>query len=120
MNNDSIYKNCRKFLDCGMKLRTEQMLGLPNTTLEDELNLLKLNCEINPTVAWSSIFQPYRGTELGEYCVQEGLYEGNNDDMSEAFFKESVLNFTPERKKEIIFRVTGMPNANIVNKMLYS
>ena len=102
MNNDSIYKNCRKFLDCGMKLRTEQMLGLPNTTLEDELNLLKLNCEINPTIAWSSIFQPYRGTELGEYCVQEGLYNGNNEDISEAFFKESVLNFPEERKKEII------------------
>jgi radical SAM superfamily enzyme YgiQ (UPF0313 family) len=102
MKNETIYTNCRKLLVSGIKLRTEQMLGLPNTTLEDELKLLKFNCEIKPTIAWSSIFQPYRGTELGEYCVQNGLYEGNNEDVSESFFKESVLKYSSERKEEII------------------
>lgn len=102
MKNETIYSNCRKLLDSGIKLRTEQMLGLPNTTFEDELKLLKFNCEIKPTIAWSSIFQPYRGTELGEYCVQNGLYDGNNEDVSDTFFKETVLNYSPERKNEIV------------------
>lgn len=101
MNNQTIIDNCKKILDMGMGLRTEQMLGLPNTTLEDELNLLKMNCEIKPTIAWSSIFQPYRGTALGEYCVTNNLYEGDNTDVEESFFKTTVLKYTPERKKEI-------------------
>ena len=101
MKNDVIYHNCKKILNSGMGLRTEQMLGLPNTTLEDELLLLKLNCEIRPTIAWTSIFQPYRGTALGEYCVRNNLYEGNNEDVAASFFKESVLNYSPERKEEI-------------------
>jgi radical SAM superfamily enzyme YgiQ (UPF0313 family) len=102
MKNETIFKNCRKLLDAGIKLRTEQMLGLPLTTLEDELDLLKLNCMIKPTIAWSSIFQPYRGTELGEYCVQNNLYEGNNEDVADSFFKNSVLNYPEERKREIV------------------
>jgi len=102
MKNKTIINNSKALLSAGVKLRTEQMLGLPNTTLEDELNLLKMNCEINPTIAWTSIFQPYRGTELGEYCVTNGLYEGNNEDVADSFFKTTVLNYPDERKREIV------------------
>jgi radical SAM superfamily enzyme YgiQ (UPF0313 family) len=101
MSNVKIIENCKKLLDAGIKLRTEQMLGLPNTTLEDELDLLWLNCKINPTIAWTSIFQPYRGTELGEYCVNNNLYSGNNEDVADSFFKTTVLNYTDERKEQI-------------------
>ena len=102
MKNDVIINNCKNLLSGGIKLRTEQMLGLPNTTFEDELNLLKMNCEINPTIAWTSIFQPYRGTELGEYCVNNNLYDGNNEDVDESFFTNTVLNYSEERKREIV------------------
>ena len=101
MKNEQILNNCKKLSNNGVKLRTEQMLGLPNTTIEDELNLLKFNCEINPTFAWSSIFQPYRGTELGKYCVNNNLYVGDNTDFGETFFNETVLNYSQERKDEI-------------------
>lgn len=101
MSNEKIISNCKKLLNAGITLRTEQMLGLPNTTFEDELNLLKMNCEINPTIAWTSIFQPYRGTELGEYCVNNNLYEGNNEDVAESFFNTTVLKFPEERKEQI-------------------
>lgn len=102
MSNEKILNNCKKLTDNGIKLRTEQMLGLPNTTFEDELNLLKMNCEIRPTIAWTSIFQPYRGTELGEYCVNNGLYNGNNEDVDKSFFTNTVLNYSEERKREIV------------------
>jgi radical SAM superfamily enzyme YgiQ (UPF0313 family) len=102
MKNNVIIHNCKNLLSGGVKLRTEQMLGLPNTTFEDELNLLKMNCEINPTIAWTSIFQPYRGTELGEYCVNNNLYSGNNEDVDASFFTNTVLNYSEERKREIV------------------
>jgi radical SAM superfamily enzyme YgiQ (UPF0313 family) len=102
MKNNIVINNCKNLLSGGVKLRTEQMLGLPNTTFEDELNLLKMNCEINPTIAWTSIFQPYRGTELGEYCVNNNLYSGNNEDVDASFFTNTVLNYSEERKREIV------------------
>jgi radical SAM superfamily enzyme YgiQ (UPF0313 family) len=102
MSNKKILENCKKLTDNGIKLRTEQMLGLPNTTFEDELKLLEMNCQINPTIAWASIFQPYRGTVLGEYCVNNGLYSGNNEDVDESFFTNTILNYPEERKYEIV------------------
>lgn len=102
ISNKVILENCKMILDYGIALRTEQMLGLPETTFEDEIELLKMNCEIKPTFAWTSIYQPYRGTELGEYCVQKGYYKGNNDDVGESFFSYSVMEcFDGKRHKQI-------------------
>ena len=93
----------------GYKVRTEQMLGLPcgatgeetPVNLEADLKTLDLNVRLReqtglPTMAWASIFAPYRGTIIGEYCNQHGFYEGGGNDVPETFFKRSVLNF-PKR-----------------------
>lgn len=85
----------------GLQLRTEQMLGLPDTTTEDELKLLEWNVNIRPTIAWASIYQPYLGTPLGEYCVKQGYYSGDNSDVSGDFFNDTVLNFDAKRKAQI-------------------
>jgi radical SAM superfamily enzyme YgiQ (UPF0313 family) len=85
----------------GLQLRTEQMIGLPETTKEDDLKLLKWNVDINPTIAWASIYQPYLGTPLGEYCVKQGYYSGDNSDIAGDFFNGSALNFDITRKAEI-------------------
>jgi len=80
-----------------LRLRTEQMLGLPNTSIEDELEMLKFNIEIQPDIAWTSIFAPYLGTNLGDWCKSNNWYDGTNDDLSESFFSNTRLNFDKER-----------------------
>ncbi len=90
----------------GFMVRTEQMLGLPTgaTTkktrinLEADLETLELNVRLReatnlPTMAWASIFAPYRGTRIGSYCLRHGFYAGRNNDVPETFFERSVLNF---------------------------
>ena len=92
--------------ELGYKVRTEQMLGLPlgatitptKINLEADLETLELNVKLKeqtglPTMAWASIFAPYRGTKIGEYCNEHGFYSGGNDDVPETFFRRSVLNF---------------------------
>jgi radical SAM superfamily enzyme YgiQ (UPF0313 family) len=96
-SNSNILTACNLIKEYGIKLRTEQMLGVPLTTLEDELNLLKLNIQIKPEIAWTSIFSPYLGTYLGDRCKEYGLYSGNNDDLDNSFFSQSHMNFTQER-----------------------
>jgi radical SAM superfamily enzyme YgiQ (UPF0313 family) len=97
MNNKQITAACALIKGSGMKLRTEQMLGVPETSLEDELALLGLNVEIQPDIAWTSMYTPYLGTKLGDYCKERCLYNGNNDDLDDNFFSKSKLNFDPER-----------------------
>jgi len=90
----------------GYKVRTEQMLGLPcgATTkktpinLEADLETLRLNVKLKeqtnlPTMAWASVFAPYRGTVIGNYCKQHGFYDGKGNDTPETFFQKSILNF---------------------------
>lgn len=68
---------------------TTNMVGLPNETLEDSIKGLKLNMRVKPGVAWYSIFQPYPKTELGEYCLREGLVDRLDRDMIKAQFHTS-------------------------------
>uniref|UniRef100_A0A6M3K447 Putative radical SAM superfamily protein n=1 Tax=viral metagenome TaxID=1070528 RepID=A0A6M3K447_9ZZZZ len=99
MTNESIKRSCSMIKESGMKLRTEQMLGLPETSLADELDLLSFNMDLDPEIAWASIYSPYLGTRLGDACKQEGIYEGNNDDLADSFFSSTRLNFDPARKR---------------------
>ena len=99
-SNDDIYNSCKLIKEFNLKLRTEQMLGLPQTTLEDELNLLKMNTEIKPEIAWTSIFTPYLGTTLGDSCKENNLYLNSNDDIEENFFSNSKLLFNSQRVEQ--------------------
>ncbi len=101
MTNEQILQGIEMLRKYNLPFRTQQMLGLPETTFQDDLDLLRLNCQIKPIIAWTSIFSPIRGTPLGEYCVKKGYYDGKNDDIADTLFSHSVLNFSPERKKQI-------------------
>ena len=101
VSDDRLWEKAKLIRESGLAVRTEQMLGIPTSTLEDELRLLELNCFLKPQIAWSSIYQPYRGTWLGEWCIKNGWYQGNNDDIDNTFFKSTRLNFSAERKVEI-------------------
>jgi radical SAM superfamily enzyme YgiQ (UPF0313 family) len=50
------------------RFRVENMIGLPQETLEMLSETIMLNQQIAPTYAWASIFHPYPGTELGDEC----------------------------------------------------
>ena len=106
MDEELIFRVLSHLNGLGYKVRTEQMLGLPcgATTEPTEINLdadlktLELNARLReqtglPTLAWASIFAPYPGTKLGDYCRKHGFYSGDNTDIPETFFEQSVLRF---------------------------
>ncbi len=93
MPDELIYEGCRRIKEAGLLLRTEQMLGTPGCDLNIDLKTLEMNVKIRPDIAWSSVFAPYRGTYLGELCVREGYYRGNNDDLDDSFFARSAMVF---------------------------
>jgi radical SAM superfamily enzyme YgiQ (UPF0313 family) len=52
---------------------TYSILGLPGETLELALETLRLNMRLKPTYAICFIFQPFPGTPLADYALQEGF-----------------------------------------------
>jgi radical SAM superfamily enzyme YgiQ (UPF0313 family) len=54
---------------------TYNMMGLPGERLEDAFKTLGLNIEIGTQCAWTSVFQPFPGTQLADYCLEKGYLE---------------------------------------------
>jgi anaerobic magnesium-protoporphyrin IX monomethyl ester cyclase len=85
----------------GIQLMLQNILGLPHSTIEDDLFTLEMNIKYKPTYAWASIFVPYPGTDLGDMCKTTGLYSGDYSEISDSFFDTSYLNFEPEHKEQL-------------------
>ena len=98
MTKDQIIRASGLVKKAGLKLRIFNMLGLPEGSLKDDLETLKLNILCKPDLGWASIYQPYPRTKLGDLCVQKGIYDGDIDKISETFFEDSVLDIKDKAK----------------------
>jgi len=89
-----------KFLKkAGLRIRTYNILGIPNGSLRDDFETLKFNILLKPDLPYVTIYQPYPGTKLGDWCIQKGLYNGNYDKILESsYFGESPLDI-PDKNK---------------------
>jgi radical SAM superfamily enzyme YgiQ (UPF0313 family) len=70
----------------GIRLRTENMIGIPHETYDTAMETLRLNIECKPDIAWASLYQPYPGTDLGNQCIEEKLFDGDMDELADNFF----------------------------------
>jgi radical SAM superfamily enzyme YgiQ (UPF0313 family) len=98
-------KKVREAVDILKENRVQVMLqniiGLPTATIEDDLFTLETNIQYRPTYSWVSIFQPYPGTDLGDWCRKEGHYKGDYSDITDSFFDTSFLEISPEYKEQL-------------------
>jgi len=75
-------------------LRTyvQNMVGIPDETMEMAIDTVKLNIKCRPDYAWCSIFQPYPRTRLWEYCKKKGYL--SREEFDESYHKKSILNIS--------------------------
>ena len=120
---EDMYEGMRNVVGRGMKVRTEQITGLPYGATEDpspinleaDLSLVELNVDLKkktggPDMAWASTFAPYAGTKLGAYSTQFGHYESfDNHDVPDTFFKSSVLKFPKKWEGLNLEKIKGDP-----------
>ncbi|MCK9565225.1 MAG: B12-binding domain-containing radical SAM protein [Methanothrix sp.] len=85
----------------GIKFMIQNIIGLPTATIEEDLATLEFNIRCYPNYGWVSIFSPYPGTELGDWCKESGWYKGNYSDISDSFFDTSNLEFDEEHKEQL-------------------
>lgn len=84
----------------GIKVMTQCITCLPDTTYEDDFATLELSKKCHPTYAWASIYQPYKGTRLGDYCYAKGIVTGEPG----VFFAGSPLDIPDKKKREKLQR----------------
>lgn len=76
------------------------ILALPGTSFETDLETLRMNQKCRPACCVGSIFSPYPKLRLTEYAIRNGYYspDRNSLGLPATFFGKSVLNF-PEYVK---------------------
>jgi radical SAM superfamily enzyme YgiQ (UPF0313 family) len=91
MSDDLIEEGIRKIQARGLTLRTEQILAVPFSDIETDIETLRFNVSLRPSMAWTSILEPYGGTNMGTIASKFGFWRGTNDDLDESFFDRSIL-----------------------------
>ena len=81
----------------------QNILGLPQAGLKEDIETLDLNIKCRPTLAWSSIFQPYPGTELGDMFPEISI-----DNISESFYDDSVLDISDKKQRLRLQKLFGV------------
>ncbi len=101
--NQEIIEGCKRIKSHGFKLRTYQMIGLPESTIDDDLEMLRWNYMIRSDFARADTYLPLKGTVLGDYCLEKGLWDGSDASFKEmGMDNESVLNYPSEHKKKLL------------------
>lgn len=101
MTDEHVTSAIRLMKKWGIKVMLQNMIGIPSGTIDDDLTTLEFNIKCNPTYSWVSIYQPYPGTVLGDYCVKNGYYTGDYSDLASNFFDTSFLNFSEGYKEQL-------------------
>ncbi len=114
-----------------IKVFSNTILGLPETTLKEDLESLNFTLDCRPFYSGFTVFTPFPGTVLGEYSKQKGYVKGS-DDFAESFpismQAGSMLNTVTDRQREIHRNILVLaPIANlfpwlrkpIVQKLIY-
>jgi len=96
ITDDDIRNTASILRRAGIEFQTTNMMGLPGETLADAMRTLELNIEIGADIAWTSIYQPYPGTELAERALSEGRVDKLPDDERIADAHTSSILRQPE------------------------
>jgi radical SAM superfamily enzyme YgiQ (UPF0313 family) len=101
ISNDEIIKSCRILVDNGIKTFTNIMVGLPQTTIKDDLDSLDVAFKSRTTCVSMTIFTPFPGTVLYEQCVRDGLIpKANTPVFPRSTTDRSLLSCFSEKEKD--------------------
>jgi radical SAM superfamily enzyme YgiQ (UPF0313 family) len=99
IGNDQIVAACRLLSDHGIRILADNMVGLPGTGMETDLETLHLNQRCGVDYALAMIFQPYPRTELGRRAEEMGVFDGDLDRIEESYYLTSPLRHRSPRSR---------------------
>lgn len=102
MRSENIVERLRKIRQYGINTLVNYMLAVPESTLQDDLDTIKLNKEAKVVYPSYTTTVPMEKTELYNYCVERGLIDPSTykGDMS-GLAKRSTLSCFTEKEKNV-------------------
>lgn len=91
MSNKLILDVCKRIKKRKMLLWTFNMVGMPGENRRQVLKTILLNWRIGPDFAMTSIFYPFKGTEMGDLCYQEGLVNLKKKERIGSYANDTIL-----------------------------
>lgn len=99
---DRLCAGVRMLKKAGVVVFSDNILGIPTGTLEDDLDTLRLNVELDVDYAAATLCTPYPGTGIARFAVESGCFDGDYDKIDDSYYTESVIEFSsPEEKRQI-------------------
>lgn len=98
MTDEVITSAVKNVHDAGIHIYANAMVGLPNTSIADDIETVELAARCRVSYPSFTVFTPFRGTVLGEKCFKEGLIEGK---YPEHTTDRSILNCFTEKGKNV-------------------
>ena len=90
--NDEVITAAGIIKQYGIRILTNNMMGIPDETMDDVIETIKINARIKTDYPWCSIFQPYPGTPLSDYAIKKGYIPSLDvDSFDPTFFEGSML-----------------------------
>lgn len=104
-SDQSILDGCHRLRRKGIRVFTFNLLGIPGETLDEALRTVAFNVACGVNFAAATILQPYPGTELARWAVEQGHFDGDFDRLSYSYFDPSPMRFPSERDRD---RITNL------------
>ncbi|MBF0275317.1 MAG: B12-binding domain-containing radical SAM protein, partial [Nitrospinae bacterium] len=128
MENSEIVKSFRLFRDADIKIFSNSIFGLPYSKIEHDIETLDLNLECKVHFAEFPICHPYPKTELGEYCIEEKIFDPNFKSLHMSYQNKSPLNCFTDKEKDVMKNLSSLAplvlmfpflRGIVVNKLIY-
>ncbi len=106
--NAQIIKAAQTIKKFKILLTTENMIGLPEESVEQAFKTIYLNIKCKTDIPIASVYTPYPGTKLGEYCMKQSDTQLGNGSahyvnlIGQTYFSKSILNIPNRIEKENI------------------
>lgn len=92
MSNKMVIEAAKNIKESGIKLRTYNMVGIPNETITSMLKTIALNFKIAPHEVQTTVYYPLQGTDLGDICYVKNLVNTFRNKQLKTYANDSTLN----------------------------
>jgi radical SAM superfamily enzyme YgiQ (UPF0313 family) len=101
MTNTQIKKAFQDARKAGLKVRSFNMVGLPYETRLSLLKTIWLNFQVAPYQIQTTIYYPFKGTDLGDLCYQKGWVNKKREKQIKVLSNDTILDHPNLSRQEI-------------------
>ncbi|MCF8295950.1 MAG: B12-binding domain-containing radical SAM protein [Saprospiraceae bacterium] len=99
ITNEQIINASKLLHENGIRILSDNMVCLPGGNLDLDIKTFKLNVKCKVEYPLAMILQPYPGTGIEKYCVENGYFDGDYDKIFYNYYYKSPLDFESKLEK---------------------